>query len=119
MPAGSSVRSTDSFLPSRLSLPFVVWRWEERRGGQEADSPSVGNFSFFSLFIAAAMLPGFPERVSNVTVTVGQNAELRCKVENLNNYKVTGKEEQFADLESGFRKKKGCETDSQKLFDDL
>ena len=34
------------------------------------------------------MLPFFPAKVNNVTVTIGQNAELRCKVENLNNYKV-------------------------------
>lgn len=34
------------------------------------------------------MLPFFPEKVENVTVKIGQNAELKCKVENLNNYKV-------------------------------
>ena len=34
------------------------------------------------------MLPFFPEKVDNVTVKIGQNAELKCKVENLNNYKV-------------------------------
>ena len=27
--------------------------------------------------------------MNNVTVTVGQNAELKCEVENLNNYKVS------------------------------
>ena len=37
------------------------------------------------------MLPYFPEKVNNVTVTIGQNAELRCKVDNLNNYKVSSK----------------------------
>ena len=34
------------------------------------------------------MLPFFPEEVNNVTVKVGQNAVLKCKVENLNSYKV-------------------------------
>ena len=34
------------------------------------------------------MLPFFPEEVNNVTVKVGQNAVLQCKVENLNSYKV-------------------------------
>ncbi len=34
------------------------------------------------------MLPFFPEKVNNVTVKVGQSAELRCKVDNLNSYKV-------------------------------
>ena len=38
------------------------------------------------------MMPSFPEKVENVTVTVGQNAELKCKVQNLNNYKVRGVE---------------------------
>jgi len=33
----------------------------------------------------------FPEKVENVTIKIGQNAELRCKVENLNNYKVSYK----------------------------
>ena len=37
------------------------------------------------------MLPFFPEKVDNVTVKIGQNAELKCKVENLNNYKVKNK----------------------------
>ena len=35
------------------------------------------------------MLPFFPEEVINVTVKVGQNAHLECKVENLNSYKVS------------------------------
>ena len=34
------------------------------------------------------MLPFFPEIVNNVTVKVGQSAVLKCKVENLNSYKV-------------------------------
>ena len=34
------------------------------------------------------MMPYFPENVENVTVQIGLSAELRCKVENLNNYKV-------------------------------
>ena len=34
------------------------------------------------------MLPFFPQKVKNVTVTIGQDAVLRCKVDNLNNYKV-------------------------------
>ena len=34
------------------------------------------------------MLPFFPEEVNNVTVKIGQNAVLKCKVENLNSYKV-------------------------------
>ena len=34
------------------------------------------------------MLPFFPEKVNNVTVKVGQNALLKCKVEKLNSYKV-------------------------------
>ncbi|XP_071749455.1 neurotrimin isoform X2 [Lepeophtheirus salmonis] len=34
------------------------------------------------------MLPYFPEKVVNVTVTIGKNAVLKCKVDNLNNYKV-------------------------------
>ena len=42
---------------------------------------------FFFLF-SGAMMPFFPENVDNVTVQIGQSAELRCKVENLNNYKV-------------------------------
>ena len=33
-------------------------------------------------------MPYFPENVENVTVQIGLSAELRCKVENLNNYKV-------------------------------
>ncbi len=40
------------------------------------------------LFVSGSMLPFFPEKVDNVTVKIGQNAELKCKVENLNNYKV-------------------------------
>lgn len=44
---------------------------------------------FLSLFFFPGnMLPFFPEKVNNVTVTIGQSAELRCKVDNLNNYKV-------------------------------
>lgn len=35
------------------------------------------------------MLPYFPKKVKNVTVTIGQNAELKCEVDNLNNYKVS------------------------------
>ncbi len=38
--------------------------------------------------LADKMLPFFPQKVSNVTVTIGQDAVLRCKVDNLNNYKV-------------------------------
>ena len=38
------------------------------------------------------MLPFFPEEVNNVTVKVGQNAVLQCKVENLNSYKVINQE---------------------------
>ena len=38
--------------------------------------------------ISDLMLPFFPEEVNNVTVKVGQNAVLKCKVENLNSYKV-------------------------------
>ena len=34
------------------------------------------------------MQPFFPEIVNNVTVKVGQSAVLKCKVENLNSYKV-------------------------------
>ncbi len=34
------------------------------------------------------MLPFFPQKVENVTVTIGQDAVLRCKVDNLKNYKV-------------------------------
>jgi hypothetical protein len=46
-------------------------------------------FSSFSLLPAAgSLLPYFPAKVNNVSVTVGQNAELKCQVENLNNYKV-------------------------------
>jgi len=33
-------------------------------------------------------MPFFPEKVENVTVKIGQSAELKCKVENLVNYKV-------------------------------
>jgi len=33
-------------------------------------------------------MPFFPEVVDNVTVKVGEDAELKCKVENLHNYKV-------------------------------
>ena len=40
------------------------------------------------LFLSGAMMPYFPENVENVTVQIGLSAELRCKVENLNNYKV-------------------------------
>ena len=40
-------------------------------------------------------MPYFPENVDNVTVQIGQSAELRCKVENLNNYKVRGLKTQF------------------------
>ena len=35
------------------------------------------------------MLPFFPEKVDNVTVTIGQNAVLKCRVENLQSYKVS------------------------------
>ena len=41
----------------------------------------------FYVFLGT-MMPFFPENVDNVTVQIGQSAELRCKVENLNNYKV-------------------------------
>ena len=41
----------------------------------------------FYVFLGT-MMPFFPEKVDNVTVQIGQSAELRCKVENLNNYKV-------------------------------
>ena len=34
------------------------------------------------------MMPFFPEKVENVTVKLGQNAVLKCKVENLNSFKV-------------------------------
>ena len=34
------------------------------------------------------MMPFFPENVDNVTVQIGQSAELRCTVENLQGYKV-------------------------------
>ncbi len=37
------------------------------------------------------MMPFFPEKVENITVKIGQSAELKCKVENLVNYKVTKK----------------------------
>lgn len=33
-------------------------------------------------------MPYFPETVDNATVQIGQSAELKCTVENLNNYKV-------------------------------
>ena len=33
-------------------------------------------------------MPYFPENVDNATVQIGQSAELKCTVENLNNYKV-------------------------------
>ena len=33
-------------------------------------------------------MPFFPEVVENVTVKVGEDAELKCRVENLHNYKV-------------------------------
>ena len=33
-------------------------------------------------------MPFFPNVVNNVTVTVGQNAELKCQVDNLKNFKV-------------------------------
>ena len=39
-------------------------------------------------FVAGAMMPFFPENVDNVTVQIGQSAELRCTVENLQGYKV-------------------------------
>ena len=40
------------------------------------------------VYIAGKMLPYFPKKVKNVTVTIGQNAELKCEVDKLNNYKV-------------------------------
>lgn len=43
---------------------------------------------YINVSFSGAMLPYFPENVDNVTVQIGQSAELRCKVENLNNYKV-------------------------------
>eukprot|EP00093_Oithona_nana_P000812 00812.XXX_855_203_1 [CDS] Oithona nana genome sequencing. len=33
-------------------------------------------------------MPYFPENVDNATIQIGQSAELKCTVENLNNYKV-------------------------------
>ena len=45
-------------------------------------------YQTFSFFLSGAMMPYFPENVENVTVQIGLSAELRCKVENLNNYKV-------------------------------
>ena len=62
------LRTFNLYPPKRLSLVKV---WSE-----------------FQAFFSDKMLPSFPEVVNNVTVTIGQNAELRCKVENLNNYKV-------------------------------
>ena len=45
----------------------------------------------FFHYLLDLMLPFFPEEVNNVTVKVGQNAVLQCKVENLNSYKVINK----------------------------
>ena len=42
------------------------------------------------------MMPFFPEKVENITVKIGQSAELKCKVENLVNYKVTKKNYKIA-----------------------
>ena len=39
-------------------------------------------------YFQGSLMPFFPEVVENVTVKVGEDAELRCKVENLHNYKV-------------------------------
>ena len=36
-------------------------------------------------------MPYFPENVDNATIQIGQSAELKCTVENLNNYKVKSK----------------------------
>lgn len=36
-------------------------------------------------------MPYFPENVDNATIQIGQSAELKCTVENLNNYKVNSK----------------------------
>ena len=38
--------------------------------------------------ISDALMPYFPENVDNATIQIGQSAELKCTVENLNNYKV-------------------------------
>ena len=46
----------------------------------------------FFHYLSDLMLPFFPEEVNNVTVKVGQNAVLQCKVENLNSYKVINQE---------------------------
>ena len=65
----------------------------------------------FSCEISGSLLPFFPSKVNNVTVTVGQNAELKCEVENLNNYKVSERRNEGAS-ESNLRNLKmwGCVT---------
>ena len=47
------------------------------------------------------MLPYFPERVDNETVKIGQDAVLKCSVENLNNYNLFNKNELGNNLHLG------------------
>ncbi len=47
-------------------------------------------------------MPFFPEKVENVTVKIGQNAVLRCRVENLNNYKVSSEKNEACVLVKAF-----------------
>ena len=42
-------------------------------------------------YISGALMPYFPENVDNATIQIGQSAEMKCTVENLNNYKVNSK----------------------------
>ena len=49
-------------------------------------------FEYLLIIFSGSMLPFFPEKVDNMTIKIGQNAELKCKVENLNNYKASKKQ---------------------------
>ncbi|XP_059082236.1 neurotrimin-like isoform X2 [Tigriopus californicus] len=61
----------------------------EVNSATSGSSKTIGHSVDYDHFLEeGSMLPYFPEKVNNVTVTIGQNAELRCAVDNLNNYKV-------------------------------
>ena len=47
--------------------------------------------------------------MNNVTITVGQNAELKCEVENLNNYKVSKKRNQILEKTTAIENAGLCE----------
>ena len=63
-----------------------------KKGGQISGKriklEEYSNIKIAFFHLTDLMLPFFPEEVNNVTVKVGQNAVLKCKVENLNSYKV-------------------------------